>query len=143
MSWLSLLGWLSLGGAAMAGGEGKKQSWPSSEGLTSLPSGLQYRVIQEGTGNSPQVTDQVEVHYRGCFEDGSQFDSSYDRGQPAVFPVNRVIKGWTEALQLMKEGARWQLRIPFELAYGKRGMPPVIPPEATLYFEVELLRVKK
>lgn len=115
---------------------------PTSDGMTTLPSGLKYRIVKDGTGSSPLAKDEVEVHYRGQFGDGKEFDSSYSRGQPAVFPVGRVIKGWTEALQLMKEGAKWQLCIPPELAYGKNGMPPVIPPEATLYFEVELLKVR-
>lgn len=115
----------------------------SAEGMTTLPSGLRYREIRAGTGASPAAADEVEVHYRGCFEDGRDFDSSYARGQTTSFPVNRVIAGWTEALQLMKEGARWELCIPYQLAYGEEGRPPTIPPRCTLYFEVELIKVKR
>jgi len=116
---------------------------PNVEGMTQLPSGLQYRVVKEGTGVSPAATDVVEVHYRGQFGDGQEFDSSYSRGKPASFPVNGVIKGWTEALQKMKEGSKWELCIPPDLAYGKMGIPGAIPPDSTLYFEVELLKVQK
>ncbi len=118
-------------------------SKPSAEGMATLPSGLQYKEIKAGTGASPNATDKVEVHYRGQFEDGREFDSSYSRGQPATFGVSDVIKGWTEALKLMKEGARWNLRIPPDLAYGAMGMPPVIPPNTPLFFEVELIRIVK
>ena len=114
---------------------------PSAEGMTVLPSGLKYRVLTAGTGAKPGASERVDVHYRGQFADGKEFDSSYKRGQPATFPVNGVIKGWTEALQLMGAGAKWELCIPPDLAYGKAGMPPVIPPDSTLYFEVELLKV--
>lgn len=116
---------------------------PNVEGMTQLPSGLKYRVLKEGTGAKPAATDQVEVHYRGMFLDGKEFDSSYKRKEPTTFPVNRVIKGWTEALLLMKEGSKWELAIPPDIAYGKNGMPPVIPPDATLFFEVELLKIVK
>ncbi len=112
------------------------------EGVKTLPSGLQYKVITEGTGKSPKATDTVTVHYRGTFIDGSEFDSSYKRGQPATFPVNGVISGWTEALQLMKEEAKWVLVIPSSLAYGEKGAGGVIGPNATLIFEVELISVK-
>lgn len=112
------------------------------EGVKTLPSGLQYKVITEGTGKSPKATDTVTVNYRGTLIDGSEFDSSYKRGQPATFPVNGVIPGWTEALQLMKEGAKWQLFIPPGLAYGEKGAGNVIGPNATLIFEVELISVK-
>jgi len=113
------------------------------EGVKTLPDGLQYKVEREGSGKSPAASDVVSVHYRGTLVDGTKFDSSYDRGQPTEFPVNRVIKGWTEALQLMKEGSKWTLYIPAKLAYGERGTPggPIGPNEA-LIFEVELLKVK-
>lgn len=113
----------------------------AKEGVTTLPSGLQYRVITEGTGPSPTADSKVEVHYKGTLIDGTEFDSSYKRGEPASFPVGGVIPGWTEALQLMKEGAKWELAIPPALAYGERGAPPVIPPNSALIFEVELLKV--
>jgi len=117
--------------------ENKKKS-----GVKTLPSGLQYKVITEGKGKSPKATDTVTVHYRGTLIDGTEFDSSYKRGQPASFPVNGVIKGWTEALQLMKEGAKWQLVIPSDLAYGESGRQG-IPPNAALVFEVELVSIQK
>ncbi|MCK5913329.1 MAG: FKBP-type peptidyl-prolyl cis-trans isomerase, partial [Desulfuromusa sp.] len=106
-----------------------------------LESGLQYKVIKAGEGASPTAESQVQVHYSGKLLDGTEFDSSYKRGEPATFPVNQVIAGWTEALQLMKEGDKWQVVIPSELAYAERGAPPTIPPNATLIFEVELLKV--
>ncbi len=111
------------------------------EGMKTLQSGLQYKALTEGSGKTPKAEDTVTVHYKGTLIDGTEFDSSYKRGQPATFQVNGVIKGWTEALQLMKEGSRWQIFIPPELAYGDRGMGP-IPPNSTLIFEVELLAVK-
>lgn len=111
-------------------------------GVKVLPSGLQYKVITEGSGTSPKATDIVKTHYRGTLLDGKEFDSSYARKEPAEFPVNGVIKGWTEALQLMKPGAKWQLFIPSELAYGAQGAGADIGPNATLVFEVELLAVK-
>lgn len=111
------------------------------DGVKTLPSGLQYRVITEGSGASPKAESMVDVHYRGTLVDGTEFDSSYKRGEPANFPVGGVIPGWTEALQLMKEGSKWELAIPPALAYGERGAPPVIPPNAALVFEVELLKV--
>ncbi|MBN1355657.1 FKBP-type peptidyl-prolyl cis-trans isomerase [bacterium] len=107
-----------------------------------LPSGLQYRVLTEGTGDSPKPTDTVSVHYQGTLIDGTEFDSSITRGEPARFKVNGVIPGWTEALQLMKPGSKWQLFIPSDLAYGERGMGPRIGPNAVLIFEVELLEVE-
>ena len=110
------------------------------EGVVSTPSGLLYKVIQTGEGKSPGPTDKVTVNYQGTLIDGSKFDSSYDRGKPSAFNVNRVIKGWSEALQLMKEGAKWELYIPPELAYGKLGRKP-IPPNSALIFEVELISV--
>ncbi|WP_303720262.1 FKBP-type peptidyl-prolyl cis-trans isomerase [Malonomonas rubra] len=111
------------------------------EGVKTLASGLQYKVLTEGSGASPSPESMVEVHYKGTLIDGTEFDSSYKRGEPASFPVGGVIPGWTEALQLMKEGDKWELAIPPELAYGERGAPPVIPPNAALVFEVELLKV--
>lgn len=103
-------------------------------------SGLQYEVLTEGTGNKPGSTDKVRVHYHGTFTDGKVFDSSVQRGQPAEFPVNGVIAGWVEALQLMPEGSKWKLYIPYNLAYGERGAGS-IPPYSTLVFEVELLNI--
>lgn len=111
-----------------------------TKGVTVLPSGLQYKVIEEGTGKQPKADDTVRVHYRGTFVDGTQFDSSYDRNQPAEFPVNRVIPGWTEALQKMKEGGKWKVWIPYDLAYGEQGRQG-IPPYSALVFDVELLKV--
>jgi len=110
------------------------------EGVTALPSGLQYKVITEGKGNTPKDTDTVTVHYKGTLVDGTEFDSSYKRNEPASFPVTGVIKGWTEALKLMKEGAKWQLFIPANLAYGESGRPS-IPPNSVLIFEVELIKI--
>ena len=112
------------------------------EGVTVLPSGLQYKVLEEGSGKSPSETDTVTTHYRGTLVDGTEFDSSYQRGEPAQFPVNGVIPGWTEALQLMEEGAKWQLVIPSDLAYGEQGAGGVIGPNSTLIFEIELLEVQ-
>jgi FKBP-type peptidyl-prolyl cis-trans isomerase FklB len=110
-------------------------------GVVVLPSGLQYKVLEEGTGRMPTATERVKVHYRGTFVNGEEFDSSYKRNEPVEFQVGGVIPGWTEALQLMKEGAKWQLFIPANLAYGERGRPPRMPPNSTLLFEVELIEV--
>ena len=109
-------------------------------GVTTTASGLQYKVVTEGSGSSPKPTDEVKVHYRGTLLDGTEFDSSYKRGEPATFPVGGVIKGWTEALEMMKPGAKWQLFIPPDLAYGPSGRPG-IPPNALLKFDVELISV--
>ena len=114
----------------------------TKEGVKTLPSGLQYKVIKEGTGKTPKAEDTVVTNYRGTLTDGTEFDSSYKRGQPATFPVKGVIPGWTEALQLMKEGSKWELFIPSNLAYGERGAGNVIGPNATLIFEIELISVK-
>ncbi len=111
------------------------------EGVVTLDSGLQYRVVESGSGATPSKDSKVEVHYTGTLIDGTKFDSSYDRGAPASFPVSGVIPGWTEALLLMHEGDKWQLAIPSELAYGERGAPPTIPPNAALLFDVELIKV--
>lgn len=110
------------------------------EGVVTLESGLQYKVITAGTGPQPSAEDRVEVHYRGLLLDGTEFDSSYERNETATFGVNQVISGWTEALQLMKEGAKWELYIPSALAYGPGGAGQLIGPNATLIFEVELLQ---
>ena len=109
--------------------------------VVTLPSGLQYEVIREGNGKKPKATDRVRCHYEGTLLDGTLFDSSIKRGEPAVFGVNQVIKGWVEALQLMSEGAKWKLYIPSELAYGVQGAGDMIPPYSTLIFEVELIEV--
>jgi FKBP-type peptidyl-prolyl cis-trans isomerase FklB len=113
------------------------------EGVKTLPSGLQYKVIKAGTGKKPKADDTVTANYRGTLINGMEFDSSYKRGQPAIFPVSGVIPGWTEALQLMEEGAKWQLFIPSNLAYGERGTGGIIGPNATLIFEVELVSIKE
>ncbi len=105
-------------------------------------SGLVYRALKEGTGASPKATDTVRVHYRGTFPDGKEFDSSYSRGQPAEFPLNRVIPCWTEGVQKMKAGGKARLACPSRIAYGEKGAGGVIPPNATLLFEVELLGIK-
>jgi FKBP-type peptidyl-prolyl cis-trans isomerase FklB len=124
-------------GKAFLEANGKK------DGVVTLPSGLQYRVIRQGTGPSPASTDKVTVQYKGTLIDGTEFDSSYKRGQPAIFQADQVIKGWNEALQLMKEGAKWELFIPPALAYGNRSIGDIIKPNSALVFEVELLSVEK
>jgi FKBP-type peptidyl-prolyl cis-trans isomerase FklB len=122
-------------GAAFLAANRKKQ------GVSTLPSGLQFKVLKEGTGPIPKATDTVSTHYRGTLLDGTEFDSSIARGEPATFEVGGVIRGWTEALQKMKVGSKWQLFVPAELAYGADGFPPDIAPHATLVFEVELLGI--
>jgi FKBP-type peptidyl-prolyl cis-trans isomerase len=114
----------------------------SKEGIVILPSGLQYKILTAGTGPKPTAADSVVCNYRGTLISGAEFDSSYKRGQPATFPVNGVIKGWTEALQLMPVGSKWQLFVPSELGYGDRGAGADIGPGATLIFEVELLSIQ-
>jgi len=114
----------------------------TKEGVKTLPSGLQYKVIKDGTGKIPTENDSVVCNYRGTLVGGTEFDSSYKRGQPATFPVKGVIPGWTEALKLMKEGSKWELFIPSSLAYGERGAGNTIGPNATLIFEIELISVK-
>ena len=111
------------------------------EGVVVLPSGLQYKVLVEGTGKKPSATSQVKCHYEGTFLNGATFDSSYKRGEPAVFGLNQVIKGWTEGVQLMSEGSKYEFYIPYDLAYGEHGAPGAIPPYATLKFVVELIEV--
>ena len=113
------------------------------EGVVTTLSGLQYIVLREGDGQRPKVTDTVKVHYRGTFIDGTEFDSSYSRGEPAVFPVNGVIAGWTEALQRMRVGSKYRVFVPPKLAYGERGAGDVIGPNETLIFDVELLGIER
>jgi FKBP-type peptidyl-prolyl cis-trans isomerase len=114
----------------------------AKEGVVALPSGLQYKILQQGTGPKPTAADTVICNYKGTLINGTEFDSSYKRGEPATFPVGRVIKGWTEALQLMPTGSKWQLFIPADLAYGDRGAGNDIGPNATLIFEVELVSIQ-
>jgi len=124
--------------------EGRKflETNASKEGVTVLESGLQYEVLAQGDGiNMPKLEDNVTTHYHGTLMDGTVFDSSVDRGEPASFPVNGVIKGWTEALQLMSVGSKWKLYVPYDLAYGERGAGPQIGPYSTLVFEVELISI--
>ena len=123
-------------GIAFLTENGKKES------VKTTASGLQYEVITEGTGASPSASDSVTVHYKGTTIDGTEFDSSYKRGSPATFPLNRVIAGWTEGVQLMKEGAKYRFYIPSDLAYGPRGAGPIIGPNSTLIFDIELLKVQ-
>jgi len=123
-------------GEAFLAANGKK------DGVKTLASGLQYKVIKTGTGKTPKATDTVKVHYHGTLTDGTVFDSSVERGEPATFPVNGVIPGWIEALQLMKEGDKWQLVIPPKLAYGERGAGGKIGPNSVLVFDVELLSIE-
>jgi len=123
-----------VGDAFLAANKGK-------EGVVTLPSGLQYKILKEGTGPKPASSDSVVCNYKGTLIDGKEFDSSYKRGQPATFPVTGVIKGWTEALQLMPVGSKWQLFVPSDLAYGERGAGADIGPGATLIFEVELMSI--
>lgn len=111
------------------------------EGVKTLPSGLQFKILKEGSGRSPKAGDMVSVHYRGTFIDGKEFDSSYKKGKAADLQVDGVIPGWAEALQMMKEGSKWQLFVPAELGYGKRGQGP-IPPNSALIFEIELISIK-
>ena len=112
------------------------------EGVVVLPSGLQYKIIKAGSGQKPKATDEVTTHYRGTLIDGTEFDSSYKHGKPTSFPVNGVIAGWTEALQLMPVGSKWQLFIPSNLAYGERGNGGAIGPNAAVVFDIELLAIK-
>lgn len=130
-----------LGEAAKLEGEEYLEKNAARSGVTVLPSGLQYEVLREGTGRKPKATDSVKCHYEGTLVDGTVFDSSRRRGEPAVFPLNGVIRGWTEGLQLMQEGAVYRFFIPYNLAYGENGAGASIPPYAALVFEVELIEV--
>ncbi len=130
-----------MAGKNLTEGEAFLAANKAKEGVKTLESGLQYKVLTPGEGKSPKATDKVTVHYRGTLLDGTEFDSSHKRGEPAVFQVDQVIPGWTEALKLMKPGAKWELYIPAKLAYGERGAGQKIAPNATLVFEVELLKV--
>lgn len=129
------------GKAAKAEGEKYLAENAKKEGVVTLPSGLQYMVLKEGNGKKPKATDQVRCHYEGFLIDGTVFDSSIQRGEPAVFPLNQVIAGWTEGLQLMQEGAKYRFFIPYILGYGEGGAGASIPPYAALIFDVELLEV--
>mgnify|MGYP003091155197 FL=1 len=130
------------GKAAKQDGEKFLAENGKKEGVITTASGLQYQVLREGNGQSPKATDTVECHYEGTLIDGTKFDSSYDRGQTATFPLNQVIAGWTEGLQLMKEGGKYRFFIPYELGYGELGAGASIPPFSTLVFDVELVSVK-
>ena len=130
------------GKAAKAEGEAFLAENGKKEGIVTLPSGLQYQVLKEGNGKKPSATDQVVCHYEGTLIDGTVFDSSYQRNQPATFGLNQVIAGWTEGVQLMQEGAKYRFFIPYNLAYGERGAGAQIPPFAALVFDVELIEVK-
>ncbi len=123
-------------------GEAFLEENKKKEGVVTMPSGLQYKVIKNGTGPKPTAEQTVSVNYRGKFLDGKEFDNSYDRGEPVSFQVSGVIPGWTEALQLMSVGSKWELYIPSKLGYGTHGAGQVIPPNATLIFDVELLEIK-
>ena len=131
----------AMGAALREEGETFLKMNAENEGVVVLPSGLQYKVLTEGTGKKPKATDKVKCHYAGTLLNGVQFDSSYDRGEPAVFGLNQVIAGWTEGVQLMSEGSKYEFYIPYNLAYGEHGAPGAIPPYATLKFVVELLEV--
>ncbi|MDY3853237.1 MAG: FKBP-type peptidyl-prolyl cis-trans isomerase [Prevotella sp.] len=130
-----------MGKVAKAEGEKYLAENAKKEGVVVLPSGLQYQVLQEGTGKKPKATDQVKCHYEGMLVDGTMFDSSVQRGEPATFPLNGVIAGWTEGLQLMTEGAKYRFFIPYNLGYGEHGAGASIPPFAALVFDVELIEV--
>ena len=130
------------GKAAREAGEKYLEENAKKEGVKVTPSGLQYQVIKEGTGRKPKATDTVKVHYEGFLTDGTVFDSSIQRGEPISFPLNGVIAGWTEGLQLMAEGSKYRLFIPYNLAYGEQGAGASIPPYAALIFDVELIEVQ-
>ena len=129
------------GKVAKAAGESFLAENAKKEGVVVLPSGLQYQVLKEGNGKKPSATDQVKCHYEGTLIDGTIFDSSYQRNEPATFGLNQVIAGWTEGVQLMSEGSKYRFFIPYNLAYGERGAGAQIPPFAALVFDVELLKV--
>ena len=130
------------GKAAKAAGEAFLAENAKKDGVVTLPSGLQYQVLKEGNGKKRSATDQVVCHYEGTLIDGTVFDSSYKRNEPATFGLNQVIAGWTEGVQLMSEGAKYRFFIPYNLAYGERGAGAQIPPFAALVFDVELIQVK-
>jgi peptidyl-prolyl cis-trans isomerase len=130
------------GKAAKAAGEAFLAENGKKDGIVTLPSGLQYQVLKDGNGKKPSATDQIVCHYEGTLIDGTVFDSSYQRNQPATFGLNQVIAGWTEGVQLMQEGAKYRFFIPYNLAYGERGAGAQIPPFAALVFDVELIEVK-
>ena len=129
------------GAAARKAGEDYLAANAKKEGVITLPSGLQYQVLKEGNGKKPKATDKVKCHYEGMLVDGTMFDSSIQRGEPAVFPLNQVIAGWTEGLQLMSEGAKYRFFIPYNLGYGEHGAGASIPPFSALIFDVELIEV--
>lgn len=131
----------AMGAAMREEGEAFLKMNASAEGVVTLPSGLQYKVLKEGTGKKPSASSQVRCHYEGTLLNGVKFDSSYDRGEPAVFGLNQVIRGWTEGVQLMAEGAKYEFYIPYDLDYGEHGAPGAIPPYAALKFIVELVEV--
>jgi len=136
--------WEEVGKKNKVDGEAFLAENKKKEGVKTLPSGLQYKVIKAGTGKKPKADDTVTVNYRGTLINGTEFDSSYKRGQPATFPVSGgIIAGWTEVLKLMGEGAKWELFIPSNLAYGERGTSGIIGPNATLIFEIELVSIKQ
>ena len=130
------------GKVAKEAGEQYLKTNANNEGVVTLPSGLQYKVLNEGNGRKPKATDNVVCHYEGFLIDGTVFDSSYQRGEPATFPLNQVSTGWTEGLQLMQEGAKYRFFIPYRLGYGENGAGTLIPPYSTLIFDVELIEVK-
>lgn len=130
------------GAASKKEGEAFLTANKSKDGVVTLPSGLQYKILTPGTGPKPTASDSVVCNYRGTLINGTEFDSSYKRGEPATFPVSGVIKGWTEALQLMPVGSKWQLFVPSDLAYGERSPAPEIGPDSTLIFEVELISIQ-
>ncbi len=132
-----------LGAINAKAGKAFREKYRRKKGVKALPDGVLYRVLKSGTGAQPQATDTVTVNYSGKLPDGKEFDSSYRRGTPATFPANAVIKGWQEILPMMKTGAKWEVVIPPESAYGPSGRPPVIPPQATLVFQIELISIKK
>lgn len=131
----------ALGAAMREEGEAFLKANAAREGVVVLPSGLQYKVITEGAGKKPSATSKVKCHYEGTLPNGTKFDSSYDRNEPAVFGLNQVIPGWTEGVQLMSEGSKYEFAIPYNLAYGEHGAPGAIPPYAALKFVVELIEV--
>lgn len=137
-----ILTYVAMGQTALQDGQRFLKENAGKPGVKTTPSGLQYQVLREGSGKSPKATDVVVVNYRGTLINGKEFDSSYKSGKPIEFPLNRVIPGWTEGVQLMKEGAKYEFFIPPNLAYGSRGAGGVIGPDETLIFEVELLQVK-